>query len=158
LSKLSPGELKRYSQRARKLFDKWEGLRRSQSRTKVRKTGKAESPANTKLKVQIFREALAKFDSRLSALEQAAAPKASAESQRKRRRTASSKPASQSRLKKSTPKKAARAAASPPKKGQKSAKAAAKQARVDRTGLTSRVLGHVSARGRRAQAARDKRN
>ncbi|MBX3747398.1 MAG: hypothetical protein KF833_18970 [Verrucomicrobiae bacterium] len=29
--------------------------------------------------------------------------------------------------------------------------------RIDKTGLTSRIRGHVSARGRRAQAARNKR-
>lgn len=37
------------------------------------------------------------------------------------------------------------------------ATAAAKKRRVDRSGLTSRVRGHVSARGRRAQGKRDSR-
>lgn len=41
---------------------------------------------------------------------------------------------------------------------QRHAETAAKRARIKRTGLTSRVLGHVSARGKRAQARRDSKN
>jgi hypothetical protein len=41
---------------------------------------------------------------------------------------------------------------------QRGAATAAKQSRVARSGLTSRVRGHVSARGRRAQARRDQKN
>ena len=41
---------------------------------------------------------------------------------------------------------------------QRRAETAAKRARIKRTGLTSRVLGHVSARGKRAQARRDSKN
>jgi hypothetical protein len=39
----------------------------------------------------------------------------------------------------------------------RSAKTAAKQSRLDRSGVTSRVRGHVSARGKRAQGRRDSR-
>ena len=45
----------------------------------------------------------------------------------------------------------------PPGK-QSTALARAKQAKVDETGLTSRVKGHVSARVKRAEAKRDARN
>lgn len=41
---------------------------------------------------------------------------------------------------------------------QRKAKAAAKLSRVKRSGLKNRVLGHVSARGKRAQARRDAKN
>lgn len=40
---------------------------------------------------------------------------------------------------------------------QRAAKAAVKTGRIDEAGLTSRVRGHVSARGRRSQARRDSR-
>lgn len=46
----------------------------------------------------------------------------------------------------------------PDRARQRQAKAAAKLSRIRRTGLNSRVLGHVSARGKRAQARRDSKN
>ena len=67
-------------------------------------------------------------------------------------------------------KSAAKAVVSPPPTGKKikktskktsqasQAKTAAKKARIKRSGLDSRVLGHVSARGKRVQARRDARN
>lgn len=41
--------------------------------------------------------------------------------------------------------------------GQRSAKAAAKAARLDKSGVNTRTLGHISASGKRSQARRDKR-
>lgn len=46
----------------------------------------------------------------------------------------------------------------PDRARQRKVKAAAKRSRIKRSGLKSRVLGHVSARGKRAQARRDSRN
>jgi hypothetical protein len=46
----------------------------------------------------------------------------------------------------------------PDRARQRQAKAAAKLSRIKRSGLKSRVLGHVSARGKRAQARRDAKN
>jgi hypothetical protein len=49
--------------------------------------------------------------------------------------------------------------ASPPDHGrQMRAETASKQSRIKRTGVDSRVLGHVSARGKRNQARRDSKN
>lgn len=46
----------------------------------------------------------------------------------------------------------------PNRSRQRKAKAAAKLSRIRRSGLKSRVLGHVSASGKRAQARRDAKN
>jgi hypothetical protein len=49
--------------------------------------------------------------------------------------------------------------ASPPDDGrQRRAKTTAKKSRIRKSGLDSRVLGHVSARGKRNQARRDSKN
>lgn len=66
IEKLSKVELKRHAVRARKLFDKWQGLGRSQSRTRGRATGSSDLPQNTKIKAQIFRDALDAFEAQLS--------------------------------------------------------------------------------------------
>jgi hypothetical protein len=224
LTKLSLAETKQQAKRAKKLADKWEGLRRDQSRTKRRAGGENESLANTELKSQIFREALASFSTRVEQLEAAASPRTPSKKAAKSRRTAghratraavrselsakesklnapkrkkkakpaaaSAKPAvdaSTAANKKKPAKKVAagtsatKTAKTPKKAKKKSAKkmaapaevvglasltprkqrkatTAAKQRRVAVSGLTSRVRGHVSARGRRAQAARDQRN
>jgi len=41
---------------------------------------------------------------------------------------------------------------------QQTLQSAAKEERIKRTGVTSRVRGHVSARGKRSQARRDSKN
>ena len=54
---------------ARKLFDKWLILSRSQSRVRTRQIGLGTADANTVLKVQIFRDALTSFEARLAELD-----------------------------------------------------------------------------------------
>lgn len=231
LGKLSLAETKQHAQRARTLADKWEGLRRGQVRDKSRATGGIDSPGNTKLKAEIFRDALDSFSARLVQLESAGAPLGKAAKSKpkpkrsvehratraevrkqlaskeavlnapRRKKAAKKKAASKSTAaasasvqkalakpgkKTAVKKKVAKASAAPvapPKKKakkkpakkmtmlegvaglvaltpgkQRQAKTAAKQRRIAAGGLTSRVRGHVSARGRRAQAARDSRN
>lgn len=85
---LTPAELKRNSARARKLFDKWQGLSRGQSRTRSRATGFGERDDNTKLKAQIFREALNNFEARLAKAD-ARASSASKSGARKTKKTRS---------------------------------------------------------------------
>jgi hypothetical protein len=69
LAELSPAEVKRLALRARKLFDKWQGLGRGQSRVRTRQVGLGTADANTELKVQIFRDALTSFEARLAELD-----------------------------------------------------------------------------------------
>ncbi len=78
LEQLSHAEVKRLAVRARKLFDKWQGLGRGQSRDRLRQTGSSSTDANTELKVQIFRETLDSFEARLAKLDASAAPKGKA--------------------------------------------------------------------------------
>src|SRR5580765_2623151 len=67
LDKLSKAEIKRLAVRARKLHDKWQGLGRGQSRSKRRAVGTSGVDPNTRLKAQIFREAIERFESQLKA-------------------------------------------------------------------------------------------
>ncbi len=68
LEKHSAAEIKPLATRARKLFDKWQGLSRKQSRSRNRQVGSAEEDSNTRLKAQIFREALDAFEGRQAKL------------------------------------------------------------------------------------------
>ncbi len=222
LGQLTPPEVKRHAARAKKLADKWAALSRDQSRTQARQSGFGDSAANTELKAEIFRDALANFTARLGALEAAGESKGTAKSAKSKKRRSAGHRTERSAVRKelktekrqrnadaakkatrapastgatSTPtaktkkvagktpapkaakpkpakKKSAKKAAAPPlaagapQEGvpgpttlqQLAAKTAAKQSRVRRSGLSSRVRGHVSARGRRKQAARDQRN
>ena len=206
LEKHTAAEIKPLAARARKLFDKWQGQSRKQARTRNRQVGSAEQDTNTRLKSQIFREALDAFEARLAKLgETKGASTGSPQSKTKKARAAghrraraavrtgmtaaldltNAKPAA-------TKKKPTKAAAPKPKPAKPVQKAAetgatktrakqaakappaqplalspaqqlramtvAKQARVARSGQSTRVLGHVSARGRRSQARRDSKN
>ena len=230
LDKHNAAELKPLAARARKLFDKWQGLSRKQTRTRNRQVGSANQDTSTQLKSLIFREALDAFEARLAKLN-ANAPatvrtskpktkKVRAAGHRQARaavrtgmtaaldltnakRAGSKKPskaavanaavakataakeveptkavkmAAKLAANKAAAKKAAKptrstgpsqtlAAKKTPAKPlsisaaqQLRAATVAKQARVARSGQTTRVLGHVSARGRRAQARRDSKN
>ncbi len=205
LDKHTAAELKPLAARARKLFDKWQGLSRKQARTRSRQVGSAEQDSNTRLKTQIFRQALDAFEARLAKLVKSGGAsaggrkgktkKARAAGHRQTRaavRTgmtaaldltnakpaatkkptkataAKSKPvkpvkqAAKSANTKARAKKVTKATAAQPlalsPAQQLRAATVAKQARIARSGQASRVLGHVSARGRRSQARRDSKN
>jgi len=68
LDELSPAEVKRLADRARKLHDKWRDVKRDQARSKSRVAGVGKPGDNTKLKAQIFGEARENFESRLQKL------------------------------------------------------------------------------------------
>ena len=68
LDELSPAEVKRLADRARKLHDKWRDVKRDQARSKSRVAGVGKPGDNTQLKAQIFREARESFESRLQKL------------------------------------------------------------------------------------------
>lgn len=225
LGKLSPAQVKQRAARARKLYDKWLALSREQSRAKSKKTGFGDSQANTKLKVEIFGDALKSFDGALAKMDPQSTPKKKAKTKKtrsaghraaraevraklrsevdsekgsskasvkkkakkkvakkkqpkkkkgtakksasktpkkvtKKKSASSTKKSTKKSVKKSSP--ASKPTSNPGltvnKKKRRKATTAAKKARIARSGLTSRVAGHVSARGKRAQAARDSRN
>jgi hypothetical protein len=208
LDQLSHAEVKRLAVRARKLFDKWQGLGRSQSRDRRRQSGSSDLDANTQLKAQIFREALENFEARLANPATSVAPavrttrpktKKSRSGGHRTARAAIRKgmtavedvlntgnaenksPAAAPVTKPKSPSSAvpkkrkpvvAQPEASPPKKAvppakrrirptgvgaskQRDATAAAKKSRLVRSGTTTRMLGHISSRGKRSQARRD---
>jgi hypothetical protein len=219
LQTLDRAQLKRHSQRARKLFDKWQGLTRSQGRAQSRQVGFPDPDTASQQKVQIFQDALQNFDAQLAKLEaageKAAASKrsgttpksvraaehregrgqvrkklaekqaalnegATAPKKRRLKPAASvtapaetpaptSAAAAPKKKKKAPPRRtkpqtkvspatAAKSQKKPPVPRSEKASTAAKQSRVEQSGLTSRVRGHVSARGKRSQGRRDSRS
>jgi transcriptional regulator with PAS, ATPase and Fis domain len=225
LEKLSAAELKRNVARSRKLFDKWQGQGRTQARTQVRQEGSPDLQSNTKLKAQIFREALDGFEAQAAKLSVTGKPasknKQSRAAEHRTRRAAVRsgmtaaldvvntqrqakkpkqaakavvKPAAKVTVKavaKPAPaaakpaqvkkpvqvKKAAKPLAKPKKPTtphfttsqlapltplipakQLKATTAAKQARIAKSGKTTRLIGHTTARGKRSQARRDSKN
>lgn len=211
LKELTSTEAKQLATRARKHYDKWLDLSRSQARDRSKKVGLGEIKANTELKLQAFAEALEKFEAHLLKLGAAPAAKKKAAPKTKQTRNAGHRAARaairdelsavQESLKeparKAAKKKAVKKAAAKKKVAQKpageivvvesapkkkvpkrgrpapiptanlglglnkgknrKANTVAKQARLDTSGVTSRVRGHVSARGKRAQGRRDSR-
>ncbi len=210
LEELSPAELKRNAARAKKLFDKWQDLSRTHARAKSETVGFGEADANTKLKAEIFGEALKNYEARLAKLDKSksSATKGPGSKPRKQDRNADHRASraavrkgmsavedllnTPARKKKAAAKSApaaepaapaesaAPAKAAKPKKSkppvatskipptqlkvkglaqspadQRRAMTAAKKSRVVRSGKTTRTLGHVVARGKRAQARRD---
>lgn len=181
LSKLTPGELRKFIPQARKYSDKW----LAQSRKQGNSTD--GSGARSFEKHEMFKEAVLRLEARMDRLaNQAAAPVAKKVAAKKSaaKKAAVKKPAAKkAAVKKSAAKKSVanssqvrKAAAK--KAAKKSAKkvaasgkvrdamSLAKQAkqkrigtskRLETSGLTSRVRGHVSAQGRRNQAARSAR-
>jgi hypothetical protein len=211
LEQHSKSELQKLAAQARKHFDKWQGLARDQSRSKGKKVGSAEADKNTRLKVQIFREALDNFVARLAKVagsseqpagkSKAKTPKRARSAEHRAGRAEIRKELDQTRIKKSKPRVTKKPAAEKPPQSAALAEGAsidslelapvprkkparrpapaishpssgpeihpgrqlraatvAKQARVAQSGLTTRVRGHVSARGRRKQARRDSMN
>ena len=227
IGQLTLAQAKSFTQRARKLFEKWRDQSRTQSRAQARKVGEADTDTRTHDKVQIFQDALASLEARLAQLTatgkngktgSAAKPAKKARAQahratraevrsalaekelvlnesKKSKQPAKIKPAAKSKPStattkvqaapdtspspgsdaavstraKKTPGPRTRSAAQPALSGiqkkladgllnQQAATVAAKQRRIAKAGLTSRVRGHVTARGRRAQGKRDSRN
>jgi hypothetical protein len=140
------GELKKKAALARKYADKW---REQAKRGGNSKDGAA---ARSQQKYELFREALTRLEARIARIEKPAPPAKKAV-----KKTAPPKPA----------KKAAKKTAKVSIKSRKEpalalSKRANQQAittnrRMETSGLTSRIRGHVSARGRRNQAARSSR-
>ena len=73
LGHLSYAQVKRLAVRARALLEKWQDLGRHQSRARSLKVGFGDVGPKTRLKEQIFREALTRFEERLAKLDVAAA-------------------------------------------------------------------------------------
>lgn len=209
IEKLTLAEAKRFAVQAKKLADKWRSLGRGQARTRNRKVGFGEADANTKLKAEIFRDALEAFDAKRTQLEKSSpssaqpSPKKSKKDRAAEHRAvragvrkgmtaaedllnapkpAKKKAKSVEKASKAEPETTPEQAASrksvarqrPPAKPlptgkrtpqvavdplrQQAAIATAKQARIARSGRTTRMAGHASARVRRAQARRDAAN
>jgi len=171
LTQLSVPELKKKAARARMLSDKWRDLSRSQGRSS---DGAAARSAQ---KQDLFTEALARFAGRLAKASGGASPATKVPAKKAVAAKAVVKQTAKKTVaKKSVAKKAAKkapAAAKMPKmpaakkSSQKSKSldhtAKAEQhgrrsaLRIAASGLSTRVRGHVSARGRRDQAARSSR-
>jgi len=226
LDQSTPAQVKKNAAQARKLVDKWRGQKRSQARSRSQTEGFGAADANSKLKVQIFRDALENYEAKLKQLDKAGmkAKKAAGKTKAKRaashragradvrldlkqtklqmRADAAAKARSKAKMNTkaapapvaapvpATPVPAAppselpseetrvepprtskppvpAAPAGPPKKKaglkvtkaqQREALTAAKQSRIARTGRTTRFVGHISSRGRRAQGRRDSMN
>ena len=69
LEQLSHAQVKRLAARARKECDKWRDLKRGQARIRSRQLGFGDAASNTKLKQQVFRDALTSFEARLAKLD-----------------------------------------------------------------------------------------
>ena len=145
LTALSLAQLKRKAAVARKYSDKW--------REQAKRGGnpKDGSAARSHEKHELFREALNRIEARIARIEKPVA----AAAEKKKKKTA----------KKSAKKSAKKTAAVSPESGKASLplrkrakqKAINTSRRIEASGLTSRIRGHVSARGRRDQAARSSR-
>jgi len=145
LAALKPGELKKFVPQARKYSDKWLAQSRKQGNPT---TGAA---ARSFEKHELFKEALTRFEAKLALLTAPPAPVKNA-------------PAKKAVAKKAVAKKAtAKKAVSANARGAMSLAKQAKQRsigtglRMAASGKNSRVRGHVSAQGRRNQAARSAR-
>jgi hypothetical protein len=174
LTGLTEGELKRKAAQARKLSDKW----RDQARSKGHSTD--GSAARSQQKHELFQEALVRFEARLQRVssstgaakkattkqavakkapaKKVSAKKAPAKKAPAKKASAKKAPAKKAPAKKASATKAARRGAPPnPLAAQANQKGITTQRRMETSGLTSRIRGHVSARGRRSQAARSAR-
>jgi hypothetical protein len=72
LNQQTVSQLKNLVVRARKLFDKWQDLGRTQARAKSEQAGAGSVAERTELKTQIFADALKSFEVRMARLEAAA--------------------------------------------------------------------------------------
>lgn len=144
-------QLKQKAATARKYSDKW----REQS---MRGGNSSDgSAARSKQKHGLFREALSRFEARIARLE-----KPAVKTPTKKVATKTTKKAAKKAVKKIV-KKSARASikgnsdAAMPLSKRANQKAVTTSRRIAASGLTSRIRGHVSASGRRNQAARSSR-
>lgn len=165
VAKFTPAELKRKVTQARKFSDKW--------REQAIKQGNSTdgSAAKSEAKHEFFKEALARFDSRLAKVSAPAAVVKKV-AVKKVAKKAVAKVAVKAVVKKAVAKKAVAKKAVAKKAGvaksskARSAMSLANQAkkkaigtdlRMSKSGINSRIKGHVSASGRRNQAARSSR-
>jgi len=218
LDKWTALELKRYAVQARKLFDKWQGLARDQSRDQRKKSGASDLQSRTHQKQEIFQNALQALEAALQNAERTAPGSSGATKPTSELRTRQARVVRQStrkelhRTKQAINKTAAKPTAATPsavkkvktskttkaatkatkspskpasarattKKGvaakatkpavtkiatqkiapksaasQRAIQGKAKARKLDASGKTTRVAGHVSAKGKRAQARRD---
>jgi len=173
LTQLSTPELKSALQRVRRYSVKWGTLARQQGHSTD------GSGDRSMRKHEWFREALNRVEARIARVEAAAAKSAATSglNRVKARKAAIAKKAAKTAAKKTVAKKAAVAVPKPPKKTavKAASKAAARrgspmpkevrakekaitnQLRIEKSGISSRIRGHVSAQGRRNQAARSSR-
>jgi hypothetical protein len=140
LTSFSAAELRKRISRSRKLSDKW----RDQARSQGNSTD--GSAARSQEKHVLFQEAVERFEARLDRV--TAPPPA------KKAATKASPPMPKIPV----PPKVSRKSKMPGLAKQAERKAIATKLRIETSGLKSRIRGHVSARGRRAQAARESRN
>ena len=162
LAALTPARLRQKIAVARKLRDKWRDQARRQRRARqgtarARGAASAAQETRTRRKAQLFQETLARFEKRLAAVEKAARLEARKKA-RARKKTRARKKA---RARKKTQATAGGALRELPRAKAREAAAAhadarRKSARFERT-AQHRIQGHVSSRGRRHQAKRDKR-
>lgn len=146
LKKFKAAGLKTKIARTRGFLDKWRALGISQAR----KSKAGETPERTAQKREWFEEALRRFEGQLAKLEKAAAAPENKPSAPTRKPTGAKsapggKPVGGA---KGNPMKSPSAVATRGK---------VKDIRIAKTGLQSRVRGHVSASGRRNQAKRNLR-
>lgn len=218
IKSLSLAEVKAAKARARKLADKWQGQSHKQSRAKKGAKGTSDADANTQLKAEIFREALAAYEARQAELEakgakpvgkkkapakkvraashrgaraairdelalvtevlnrgaqmvkktvlnaaaslshraadESGAPSSAAEAKAADKKPVKKKVGLQKKVTKIVP--PAKAGLAKPSRGKQVRVATkAKQTKLAESGKTSRIAGHVSARGKRSQARRD---
>jgi hypothetical protein len=175
LTTFTAAELKRKAAQARKYSDKWREQARSQGQSTDGRGARSQD------KHELFQEALERFEARLSRVV-AAVPvkKAAAKKVVAKKAPAQKTPSKKAAEKKVAARKAAAVVAPAKKAAKKAARKAggkftgksgapdslAKQAkqkaigtkrRIEASGLNTRVRGHVSASGRRNQAARSAR-
>jgi len=164
LAKLSAAEVKRKAGQARKLFDKWNDLAIKQDRE--RGDAPAKDGERTRLKRDLFREVLDRLEEKA---EKVGAKAKAAEEAKSKAANAKKQKAAADKLRALAAKmeeKTGRGISRP--KGSKAGKKKGQDGLVGhaehrgriadhrkaQSGLTTRTRGHVSARGRRAEAKR----
>ncbi len=163
LARLTIAQLRQSIVRARKLRDKWRDQTTRQHRRSQQKKGArgVSAPQRSPEKHELFAAAMDRFESELARR----SAQSSGGNQPKPVKKPGSRAAKVVTVGSSPSAKATPTSMPTPDPGlsisrgkQRRATTAAKQAKIRKTGLKSRVRGHVSARGRRTQAKRDARN
>jgi hypothetical protein len=184
VAKCSEAQLKQRIKRAKKLRDKWKDKSRDQRRQEQKKQGArgVSASGRSQSKADLFGQVLECFQQHLANHSNAAGRgkadgKKQSRAKSSRDQTKAKRSAKQGSPKKTAPKKKKSvpkkvvsksltsmksisnpdsfAEKKPEKKKQIKVQAVAKKARVKKSGLTSRIRGHVSARTRRSQGRRD---